>query len=91
MRNIYLLPLDSLLDLCEPERMTIEQRIKRLEKRDGSPVPGTQITRYLAAVEGTTNWSLALGGMWLKKRFFYALTIEACLRKAEKELGIRKR
>ncbi len=68
--------------------MTIDQRIKRLEKATGyvkGRVPGTQLIRTLTPT--SIEWCLALGLMQQQQKpMFSGKTIEMCLKKAEKEL-----
>jgi len=66
---------------------TIDQRIAALEKKCGfvkGRVPGTQITRVITPQQ--VEWTLSLGLMQDRKRFFTNPTIEACIKSAEKEL-----
>lgn len=80
--------------------MNIDERIERLEKLFPG-TPGTQITRVLMDVSLLKNWynfeeltskesilvwCLALGHLVEPKNFFYALSIEEVITKAERML-----
>lgn len=69
-------------------KKTIDERIAVLEKLCGyvkGRVPGTQLTRIVT--ETDIEWTLSLGLIQDRKRFFTAKTIEECLGLAETELN----
>jgi hypothetical protein len=70
--------------------MTIDQRIERLEKVMGyepGRVPGTILSRTIAPHDGGgLLWTLSLGLMQDRKRFWTNPTIEECLADAERSL-----
>jgi hypothetical protein len=64
-------------------KLTIEERILRIEKQIPVSVQGTILQRILT--ETGKAWSLGLGGLQEPKVFFIGDDINICLEKAEKE------
>jgi len=66
---------------------TIDERIAKLEEKHGyvkGRVPGTSICRVLSPTG--IDWTLSLGLMQDRKRFWTNPTIEECLTQAENSL-----
>lgn len=62
--------------------MNIEQKLIELEKLLlKGRTPGTMISRVLKEKEGY-QWCLGVGAMQMPKSFFYADTIDECIRLA---------
>lgn len=70
------------------KQKTFSQHIENLEKKfgldkkkSGYQVPGTSLCRVVT--ERGIEWTLSVGLFQERKRFFTAMTIEECLKKAE--------
>ena len=66
-------------------KMTLDERILRLESRLQPKLPGTQIMRVMKPERGF-QWCVGVGLMNEVKLFFYGETIEEAVSKAEEDV-----